>query len=359
MMRKVTVIVFLMLLHTVLLAQVPQCRVVCSQFLYDTASFPSCHAATVEELPSGDLVAAFFGGSYEGSRDVCIWMCRKNVGDTAWTAPKVVAKGDVSKGEQHPCWNPVLFQTPGKKGELLLFYKTGIYIKDWVGHLLRSKDGGKTWRKPQQLPRHQSADGHSYPYLGAIKNKPIVVGDRIVAPSSDESVRWQIHFEVSEDNGRHWRYVVVPSSDTMISIQPTILIHPDGTLQALCRTKNGYLSTTYSKDGGLTWEPERLTNIPNNNSGIDCVTLTGRYSGLFAMVYNPAGKERGKEFGPRTPLTLALSRDGLHWQEVLTLEKGEGEFSYPSIIEGGDGSLHIVYTWNRRKIKYANVKIGR
>ena len=88
------------------------------------------------------------------------------------------------------------------------------------------------------------------------------------------------------------------------------------------------------------------------------MTLTGENAGLFAMVYNPAGKERGKEFGPRTPLTLALSRDGLHWQEVLTLEEGEGEFSYPSIIEGCDGSLHIVYTWNRRKIKYAKVKIG-
>ena len=258
-----------------------------------------------------------------------------------------------------PAGTPCCSKRPEKKGELLLFYKTGIYIKDWVGHILRSKDGGKTWRKSKQLPQYQSADGHSYPYLGAIKNKPIVVGDRIVAPSSDESVRWQIHFEVSEDNGKSWQYITVPSADTFISIQPTILIHPDGALQALCRTKNGYLSITYSRDGGLTWEPEQLTDIPNNNSGIDCVALTGENAGLFAMVYNPAGKERGKEFGPRTPLTLALSRDGLHWQEVLTLEEGEGEFSYPSIIEGRDGSLHIVYTWNRRKIKYANVRVGK
>ena len=77
-------------------------------------------------------------------------------------------------------------------------------------------------------------------------------------------------------------------------------------------------------------------------------------NGLFAMVYNPAGKERGKEFGPRTPLVLAFSRDGLHWHDALTLEEGEGEFSYPSIIEA-DGSLHIVYTWNRQKIKYVQV----
>lgn len=158
---------------------------------------------------------------------------------------------------------------------------------------------------------------------------------------------------MSEDGGESWRYVSVPSADTFISIQPTILVHRGGTLQALCRTKNGYPSTTYSRDGGLSWEPERLTGIPNNNSGIDCVTLG---DGRFAMVYNPAGKERGKEFGPRTPLTLALSDDGLHWTDVLTLEEGSGEFSYPAVIVRGD-TLHIVYTWNRRKIRYVQVML--
>ena len=43
------------------------------------------------------------------------------------------------------------------------------------------------------------------------------------------------------------------------------------------------------------------------------------------------------------------------WHDALTLEEGEGEFSYPSMIES-DGELHIVYTWNRQRIKYARVK---
>ena len=320
------------------------------QFLYDTASFPSCHAATIEVLPDGGLVAAFFGGSWEGANDVCIWLCHKDNDDTAWSAPVAVARGDVGDTVQHPCWNPVLYQVPD--GDLLLFYKTGIYIRDWVGHVMRSSDGGRTWSQPETLASHHT-DSVDYPYLGAIKNKPVAVGKRIVAPSSDESVRWQIHFELSDDGGKSWQYVSVPSADTFVSIQPTILAHADGTLQALCRTKNGYLSTTYSHDGGQTWTPEQLTDIPNNNSGIDCVTLP---DGLFAMVYNPAGKERGKEFGPRTPLTLALSRDGLHWTDVLTLEEGAGEFSYPAIIADGD-VLHVVYTWNRRKIRYAKVAL--
>ena len=329
------------------------CEVVCSEFLYDTASFPSCHAATIAATPDGDLVAAFFGGSWEGCSDVRIWMCRKGRGAAGWSAPVAVATGEVGDSVPHPCWNPVLYQAPGRKGELLLFYKTGIYIKDWVGHLMRSSDGGRSWSEPEPLGRYVCDQG-DYAYLGAIKNKPVKAGRRIIAPSSDESLRWQIHFEISEDGGKHWNYVSVPSADTIVSIQPAILKHRDGTLQALCRTKNGYLSTTYSHDGGLSWEPEQLTDIPNNNSGIDCETLS---NGLFAMVYNPAGKERGKEFGPRTPLVLAFSSDGLHWHDALTLEEGEGEFSYPSIIEAGD-ALHIVYTWNRTKIQYVQVKIG-
>ncbi|MBO4801000.1 MAG: exo-alpha-sialidase [Bacteroidaceae bacterium] len=331
------------------LAEIP-CRLVCSQFLYENAPFPSCHAATIEALPDGDLVAAFFGGNHEGSNDVCIWLCRKGKNDTTWTAPVCVAQGEVGDTVQHPCWNPVLYQVPGDNGELLLFYKTGIYIKDWVGHLMRSRDGGRTWSEPEQLGRFQGPQG-DFPFLGAIKNKPVSVGNRIIAPSSDESVRWQIHFEVSDDGGKSWQYITVPSADTIVSIQPTILIHEDGSLQALCRTKNGFLSSTRSHDGGLSWEPEQLTEIPNNNSGIDCVTLS---NGLFAMVYNPVGKARSAEFGLRTPLTLALSRDGLQWQDVLTLEDEAGEFSYPSIIEA-DGALHIIYTWNRKKIKYAQV----
>jgi len=325
-------------------------RETCRQFLYDTASFPSCHAATIEALPNGDLVAAFFGGSWEGANDVCIWLCRKGKDDLAWSEPTMVANGDVGDTVQHPCWNPVLYQVPD--GDLLLFYKTGIYIKDWVGHLMCSSDGGHTWSQPEMLGRCDDDQG-GFPYLGAIKNKPVAYEERIIAPSSDESVRWHIHFELSDDYGTTWNYVSVPSADTIISIQPTILMHDDGTLQALCRTKNGYLSTTYSLDCGLTWEPELLTDIPNNNSGIDCVTLP---DGRFVMVYNPAGKERGKEFGPRTPLTLALSNDGLHWTDVVNLEEGPGEFSYPSVI-WEDQELHIVYTWNRKKIGYVRVQL--
>src|SRR4051794_12351556 len=82
-----------------------------SEFIYEDAPFPSCHASTIAETPGG-LVAAWFGGSDEGEADVCIWLSRKDAAGGAWSAPVEVAGGIGETGRRHPCWNPVLFQQP-------------------------------------------------------------------------------------------------------------------------------------------------------------------------------------------------------------------------------------------------------
>ncbi|MFM8392423.1 MAG: sialidase, partial [Acidobacteriota bacterium] len=46
-------------------------RVVKSEFIYETAPFPECHAATIAETDRG-LVAAWFGGTKEKNPDVGI-----------------------------------------------------------------------------------------------------------------------------------------------------------------------------------------------------------------------------------------------------------------------------------------------
>ncbi len=39
-------------------------------------------------------------------------------------------------------------------------------------------------------------------------------------------------------------------------------------------------------------------------------------------------------------------------QQVVTLEDQPGEYSYPAIIQGRDGRVHITYTWKRERVKY-------
>lgn len=323
------------------------------EFICNTPPFPESHAATIVETKEG-LVAAWFGGTKEKNPDCCIWISRKT--KNGWSQPQKVADG-VLNGTKYACWNPVLTLTPS--GELQLYYKIGINVAGWSGHVIRSHDCGKTWSTSQPLP-----DG----FLGPIKNKPVWTGKRMVCPSSTEGENgWQVHFEISDDEGRTWKKVgpiaadeimendkVKRSNDkhsTIQAIQPTILMHPDGKLQALCRTQNnGLVATTWSYDQGESWTPLTFIDLPNNNSGIDGVTLK---DGRFLLVYNHYRYIKGKKKN-RTPINVAISNDGIHWQAGVILEDSPiNQYSYPSVIQGKDGKVHIVYTWRRQRIKYA------
>lgn len=96
-----------------------------------------------------------------------------------------------------------------------------------------------------------------------------------------------------------------------------------------------------------------LTNMPNNNSGTDAVTL---HDGRQLLVYNHVKPPEGQSKGDRTPLNVAISQDGKQWYAALVLEDSPiSQYSYPSVIQSADGMVHIVYTWRRQRIKYIKV----
>jgi predicted neuraminidase len=309
--------------------------VVRSEFIFETAPFPSCHASSIVES-GGTLVAAWFGGTAERNPDVGIWVSCLERGGT-WTTPVEVANGVESSSVRYPTWNPVLFQP--KTGPLLLFYKVGPSPSAWWGMVIRSSDAGRTWTRPERLP-----DG----VLGPIKDKPVQLqsGD-ILAGSSTENNGWQIHFERSRDNGRTWT-AAPPLNDGRATraIQPTLLVHPGGRLQAIGRTQSGRIFETWSTDDGRTWSPLALTALPNPNAGIDAVSLR---DGRSLVVYNHTASGR-------SPLNVAVSRDGRSWDAALVLEDDPGrEYSYPAVIQAADGLVHITYTWRRQRIKHVVV----
>jgi predicted neuraminidase len=301
-----------------------------SEFIFETAPFPSCHASTIVET-AGGLVAAWFGGTAERNPDVGIWLSR--IQDGRWTVPVEVANGVQTPQLRYPTWNPVLFQP--KTGPLFLFYKVGPSPSAWWGMVMTSTDEGRTWSTPRRLP-----DG----VLGPIKDKPIQLanGD-LLAGSSTEHNGWQVHFERSSDNGRTWT-AAPPLNDgkELAAIQPTILQHPGGRLQALGRTQSKKIFETWSSDQGHTWTPLQLSDLPNPNSGIDAVTLR---DGRQLVVYNHSTDAR-------TPLNVAVSNDGKKWQAAAVLEDVPGQYSYPAVIQTRDGLVHVTYTWKRERIKH-------
>jgi alpha-L-rhamnosidase len=318
--------------------------IIADQFFYETAPFPECHASTIVETPAG-LVAAWFGGTREGHKDVNIYTSRFT--DGKWTAPIMAADGFINAETRYACYNPVLFLAPD--GELLLFYKIGPRVVDWTGWMKRSKDNGLTWGAAERLP-----DG----ILGPIRNQPYLADGLLICPSSTERDGWKVHFEFTADNGRTWtKGPDLNNAKPISGIQPAVLRHDSKTLQALTRSQNRTINETWSYDNGRTWELLKQTEMPNNNSGIDAITLKdGRHLLVYNNVKPPESVKEG--WGGRSPLNVAISKDGKNWEPLAILEnEPKMEFSYPYVIQTADGLIHITYTWKRKKIKHVVMDI--
>ncbi len=315
---------------------------VSDDFVFTKASFPQCHASTICETSRG-LVVACFGGTKEKDKDVGIWVSYHD--GSKWSSPKEWANGIQHSSLRHPCWNPVLFQPSGNQ-PLLLFYKVGPDPRSWWGEMMVSYDRGRTFRNHTRLP--ETIDG-------PVRCKPIQLPDgTLLAGSSTEYDGWRVHFEkITLENGLpegQWKRIgPINEKDEFNAIQPTILQHADGKLQALCRTQEGVISTTFSDDNGETWSKMIATDLPNPNSGIDAVSLK---DGRHLLVYNHLSSG-STGWGRRGLLNLAISEDGLKWKKVATLEReANSEFSYPAMIQTSDGMIHISYTWKRQRIKH-------
>jgi predicted neuraminidase len=317
-----------------------------SEFIFTAAPFPSCHASTLVELTNGDLLAAWFGGTGEGKPDVAIWGARRR--GTHWSAPFLLAREP-----EVPTWNPVLFHS--RDGRLWLYYKFGPSPSTWTAARLWSADDGQTWSRPEHLPAG---------LYGPIKDKPLVLDDgTIISGTSVESYHsWAVWIERSTDDGRSWSrfgpITVAPveakgagEAETTYGInQPAIVPLGGDRLRLYARSTSiiGAICAADSGDRGMTWSQARPLALPNPNSGIDAVRLR---DGRIILAYNDTKSGR-------TPLNLAVSEDGERFRMFAVLESQPGEYSYPALIQGRDGDLHITYTWNRTRIRYVRFPLA-
>ncbi len=302
---------------------------------------PRCHASTIVESPPGSnrMVAAWFGGTGEKHPDVGIWVSVREPGGT-WSKSVEVTNG-VRGDERFPTWNPVLVHTTGD-APLQLFYKVGPSPDTWWGEVMRSRDGGASWSATARLPND---------LIGPVRAKPLqLAGGRLVSGASTEHDGWKVHFELSDDGGETWRFAEPPDhlgdrAAPFGVIQPALIRHEDGRIQALCRSQQNRIVETWSSDRGQTWSPLEATSLPNPSAGVDAVTLQ---DGRHLLIYNHTERSRTS----RSKLNLALTRDGKSWDAVVLLEDQPGEYSYPAIIQTADGMVHLTYTYRRERIQH-------
>jgi predicted neuraminidase len=322
--------------------------------------FDSAHASTLLQLSGGDILAAWFGGSWEKDPDVAIWTAKFK--DGTWQKPVMAAD---TRGIA--LWNPVLFQLNDET--VMLFYKEGVTIPEWRTLYILSSDGGKTWSAPKELVEGDVSGGR-----GPVKNKPIRLknGD-IAAPASLEGDTWDAFVDISKDGGKTWiASQPVPLrrvgyNPQMIDrpynkyycygkgvIQPTLWEDEKCHLHMLLRSTSSSIFRSDSTDGGKTWCTAYMTGLPNNNSGIDVVKLP---NGILVLAYNPTGNLPNYYKGARTPLILSYSEDnGTTWKELFVLEDEPGAYAYPAIICNNNNEILVSYTWKRERIVYCKLK---
>ncbi len=305
---------------------------------------PSCHASTVLPLKDNTVLAAWFGGAHEGDNSVELWISKRSA-NGEWSTPV-----SVSEGDRIAHWNPVLYQQ--ENGNIILYYKHGEKIPDWITKYIVSSDGGNTWSEPRVLVPGDTSGGR-----GPVKNKCLkLTNGTLLAPASTEQRnRWIPFIDVSYDDGITWtKYEEMQRPKYKGAyvglIQPSLWESADGNVHCLMRSNKGAIYRSDSSDYGISWCKPYRTRLPNNNSGIDCVKDN---SGRIWLIYNPVDVN----WGVRHPLSLAYSKDnGKHFTDVLIPEPGNGEFSYPAITFA-DNTLYVTYTYKRKQIVFWKIEL--
>lgn len=251
-------------------------------------------------------------------------------------------------------------------GRIILYFKVGWRIHQWQTFVTQSDDRGATWARPEELIKGDV--GGRGPVKNkpiVLQDGTWLAPASLEAPMAGRRKAWRGFTDRSTDGGRTWKKSneVMPEDIAWGVIQPTLWEQPAGHVHMLLRSSKGRRMNVWkasSKDGGKTWAPPQRTSLPNNNSGLDVVRLR---SGTLVLVYNHATAER-------TPLRVAVSTDnGATWPVGWDVETEPGivksghEYSYPSIVawptaEGEEEGVSISYTWHRRRPAFLSVSLA-
>lgn len=329
------------------------------------------HAPGIVECPSGDLLVSWYRGLGERSADdVAVFGARLRKGTSQWSEAAIWAD---TPG--FPDCNTTLFIDGQKR--LWLFWPV-ILANTWESCLTNYRvasdyagDGPPRWEwqgtmylRPQDfeaemkkgledrkqrfpnLPRRPElqqrleeriANKLSSRLGWQPRCKPTVLpSGRILLPLYSDTYSVSL-MAISDDGGKTW-FASKPLAG-FGNIQPSVLRRKDGTLVALMR-ENGpvrRVRVAESKDDGVSWGPVGALDLPNPGSGLDAVVLA---SGAWLLVHNDT-------IAGRRSLALSLSDDeGRTWKVARHLEKHEtGSYHYPAMIQGQDGTIHVVYSY--------------
>lgn len=308
------------------------------------------HSASIALIADHTPVAVWYAGSEEGARDVSLYMSIFT--DDAWSPPRLVMSRLGSQAALNrsirKIGNPTLYAWPD--GAIGVFYVT-VSIGGWAAssiNYIESPDKGATWSRPKRLV--------TSPFINI---STLVRGTAV--PLNDGSILLPVYHEFIGKFGEALRLNrdievldKVRISSGGFSLQPTIAALDNNTALTLLRNAGhqppGVLAAM-SDDGGMSWSRVRHLTIPNPDSAIAALNM-GRGYLLAALNDTEDGRHR-------LSLAIASVTDPYDFKVIKVLEyedvdpaSHEFQFSYPSMAMDAGGLIHLVYTWNRKRIRH-------
>lgn len=317
-------------------------------FVQPNGGPPAVHAGTITHLHSGRMLAAWYAGTREGTRDVRILMSSLTPETSAWSEPTTVATREQTAKDLNryisKLGNPILFTD--SKNRVWLFYVT-VSVGGWSGSSITmrySDDEGATWSSARRLVTSpflnistlvkgcpiECETGH---LLLPVYHEFIQKFSEVIVISPEGNLTSKIR--IIAQNGAIQPWVVPIDRQSSLAFYRPSLHHQKWIM--MNRLSNSFVSECAATE---------FTNIPNPDAGIAVIR---RSNGEFLMACNPMESGRNK-------LSLATSKDGLDWKVIRDVEVGDAsdEFSYPYLIQAARGEYHLVYTWNRTRVRYVS-----
>ena len=313
------------------------------------------HAASIAELKDGTLVAAWNGGKHEGSADIRIYFTTRAVGKHWSPRSGIVSRESASRELNRyikTLGNPLLFTDLTDR--LTLIFVT-VSLGRWSGSSLNMKtstDRGRTWSRSQRLTLNPFFN------LGElVRNNALrLANGGFAVPIHHEfaGIFSELLWLHPGGLAQAPEYFKTRLTRGKKYLQPAIVEFSPSDALAFHRSSrpNGRIAMSLSHDGGTTWTAPWPLDLPNPGSGLNAMLLS---DGRVLLAFNDSLSRRDK-------LALAVSSraaaeatgiDFRRWRRVAILEYTPGkDFSYPFMLRTADGKIHMVYTWNRERIKH-------
>lgn len=317
---------------------------------------PAAHASALVPMPAQHptaLLAFWFAGSRESGPDVQIAAAAFDRAQQQWGAARFVVNRQEAGAQLgfglRRLGNPVAWRDAS--GRIHLFVvATGLggWAAGRILHL-RQVDAGQSFETLAFEPVRVLPLSWLWNTSHLVRAMPL--------PLTDGGMVLPAYFELGTKYPVALRFDaageflgMVRMSQRGYLLQPALLMRTESEWLALMRDNSSQrtLRAAQTLDGGWHWQDLPDLALPNPDASIAGLSLQ---PGLMFLAHNPRPDNRAV-------LDLSFSRDGLHWQRLLTLAQGEApaEYSYPAIA-WADNSLWISYTDQRQRIAWQRLDV--